>query len=193
MSAQLTIVENSLSADLRDTAARVRDKSAVLMAFAEWWHATILTALARMTYGLLWPNGAWFRPGIWWKAAADLYQRASGERIPPYGGVPRVRPPRGPVKGRKRHSGARVTRYSVMMQDTGNLMQDFLTAPEIGPEKDTITWSVTADYAEEQNALRTFNEFSRPTDDEKLTEFYRQWLEALFTARQQYGDLSRAA
>lgn len=192
MSAHLTIVENTLSDELRETAAMVKDKTAPLVAFAEWWHAQMLTAIARMTYGLLWPNGAWFRPGIWWRAAADLYQRASGERIPPYGGVPRVRPPKGPVKGRKRHSGARVTRASVMMQDKGNMLQDFLTAPEIGPNKDDITWSAVGDYYEEQNALRAVDQFAAG-DDQKLTEIYAQWLDALLQSRRLYGDLSRAA
>lgn len=192
MSAHLTLT-NTLSDELRETAALVRDKTAPLTAFAEWWHAEMLTALAKMTYAILWPNGAWFRPGIWWRAAADLYRRASGERIPPWGGVPRIRKPKGAVKGRKRHSGTRVTRASWMMQDNGTLLQDFLTAPEIGPNKDILTWSVVTDYAEEQNGLRPYNQFSLPTDETKLTEIYRQWLEALFQARQQYGDLSGRA
>lgn len=187
MSADFTITTNTLEPYLRDVAARARNKTDVLVRFAEWWHGTVLADFARMTYKKLWPNGSEFRAGIFWKGPAPLYVRkTTGERLPPWGAVARILKPKGAVKGRKRPSGARVTPGAVMMQDTGNMIQDFLTAPVIGPEHDVITWFTNVPYADEQNALRPFNQFTA-RDQEMLGQIYRDWLVALFKAEQQFG------
>lgn len=233
MSIVLRITEDSLTPELERIAARVKNKMKPLMMFAEWWHARMLEALDRMTYSRLWPNGAEFRAGIFWKSPAPLrIRKRTGEKVPPWGNVQSmVRKAKGSVRkvrsyerivrdqfgrrvdvehitkettttvyaragavlGRKRPSGQRVTPYSRMMQDTGIMMQDFLTAPEItGDENDTITWSVVSDYAEEQNDLRTYNEFAAG-DEEVFTNFYRDWLFALFQAEQTLSEGGQAA
>lgn len=61
-----------------------------------------------------------------WKPFADQYTRKTdGVTVPAWGGVAKIRG-KGTVKGRKRPSGKRITKSSMLLQDTGTGRQSFI-------------------------------------------------------------------
>lgn len=192
MGVVMKVSEETISSELEEIAAAVTNKTDVLVAFAEYFHRVMMQALNMMTYRKLWPNGATFRGNIFWKGPAPKHTRKDGTRVPPWGQIASVVGPKRQLLGRLRPSGARVTPFSRMMQDTGNMIQAFLTAPAIGPTKDYIVFSVENDYAVEQNDMRPFDQFV-PEDQSKLDELYRSWLVALYLAKQRYGTQGQGA
>lgn len=186
MGVVMTVSEETISPELEEIAAAVTNKTDVLVAFAEYFHLVMMQALNLMSYRKLWPSGANFRGAIFWKSPAPKHTRKDGTKVPPWGQIMSIVRPKRSLLGRLRPSGARVTPFSRMMQDTGNMIQAFLTAPTIGPTKDYIVFAVENDYAVEQNGMRPFDQFI-PEDQTKLDDLYRSWLIALYQAKQRYG------
>lgn len=186
MGVVMMVSEETISPELEEIAAAVTNKTDVLVAFAEYFHRVMMQALNLMSYRKLWPSGANFRGDIFWKSPAPKHVRKDGTRVPPWGQIMSIVQPKRPLLGRLRNSGTRVTPFSRMMQDTGNMIQAFLTAPVIGPTKDYIVFSVENDYAVEQNEMRPFDQFITE-DQTKLDDLYRSWLIALYISKQRYG------
>ena len=104
-------------------------------------------------------NTAPFRETVWpW--FAPQYTRKDGTVVPAEGGVAKVRG-EGVIKGRKRHSGTRVTARSMIMSDRGTMRNAVLARYRIGTHYATM--KTPPKYAEFQNNLRRFMFI---TDDE---------------------------
>ena len=106
-------------------------------------------------------RGGTFR-GVRWAWFAPQYVRKDGTVVPAEGGIPKVRG-EGMVKGRKRHSGKRVTKSSSLMRDTGRLYTAALTFQRIRQGR-VLVMDTPVQYARYQNELRPFQFFEDPVD-----------------------------
>ena len=108
--------------------------------------------------------------GEYWPPFARLYiRKTTGQEIPAWGGVPKIRG-EGTVKGRKRPSGTRITPQSLLMRDTGYLASAAASAFRIDRRGTRATIGTPVKYAWKQNEMRRFMKWTR--DDRRL---YRQW------------------
>lgn len=90
---------------------------------------------------------------VLWPWFAVQYIRKDGTVIPAEGGVPKVCG-KGLVKGKKRHSGKRVTARSMMMQDHGLMKSAALSRYRIGTHY--LVMQTPTQYSRYQQAKRPF-------------------------------------
>ncbi len=108
--------------------------------------------------------------GEHWPPFARLYiRKTTGQEIPAWGGVPKIRG-EGTVKGRKRPSGKRISSEDLVMRDTGYLASAAASAFRIDRRGTRATIGTPVKYARRQNELRRFMKWTR--DDRIL---YRRW------------------
>ncbi len=119
-------------------------------------------------------RGGRFR-GVQWRWFAPQYRRADGTVVPAEGGIPRA-VGKGVVKGRKRHSGKRVTRSSSLMRDTGRLYTAALTRQRIVQGRKLIM-DTPVRYAPFQHRLRPFQFFEVPRDVTVLNRMINRWID----------------
>jgi len=97
-------------------------------------------------------NSAPFRETLW-RWFAPQYTRKSGTVVPAEGGIVKVKG-EGVVKGRKRHSGKRVTGQSMILQDRGMLKQSAISRFRI--HRNILVAATPARYAKYQQKMRPF-------------------------------------
>jgi len=106
-------------------------------------------------------KGGDFR-GVHWNWFAPQYTRKDGTVVPAEGGIEKVKG-RGVVKGRKRHSGKRITSSSNLMRDTGRLYTAALNIQRIR-RGTVLIMDTSVQYARAQHQLRPFQFFEDPAD-----------------------------
>ena len=108
--------------------------------------------------------GGMFR-GVFWPPMKPQYTRKDGTVVPPEGGTPRV-DGKGSVKPKRSPSGQPITQTSVLVQDTGNLRNDFLLMPKAKDDKRLLLEPSpgTLKYAEEQHKRRPWAFFISSDD-----------------------------
>jgi len=138
---------------------------------------TMLSRQTGLTFNKLGKGTGTYR-GQTWKPFADQYTRKTdGVTVPAWGGVKRVQKRRGKdgklraggkVKGRKRNSGQRITRQSMLMQDKGKLRTQSTLNRRITRMSLNIT--VAAGYAKDQQKQRAFLFVDHPRETVKMTK-----------------------
>lgn len=161
----------------RKLAREVKDASRPLKAFAVGFEFRKAQAW-KVTFGKAWGGIARFQD-VFWKPPAPLYVRKDGNRIPPWGGVPKKHGS-GKVKGRKRPSGSRVKRSDVLMQDTGHMRSGFLLG-KIAPNRRSVVFDFRERYGKIQNRMRKFAFFTAK-DRSEFRRIMNDWLRALAAA-----------
>jgi hypothetical protein len=156
---------------LRRLADEARSEVAkfILIPWAEqvgtWRHQ----AWEGMTYSRLDGGPASFMgTATWVPSPAQYTRKTDGVRVPAFGGVPRVRRGTnrlgermkrvsGNVSGRRRASGKRVARTSIMMADTGRMRREFTRRYTLANSGLSIALTTNVEYAATQNRMRPFN------------------------------------
>ncbi len=105
---------------------------------------------------------------------------------PAEGGVKKIRG-RGNVKGRKRHSGKRVTKRSNLVRDTGRLAREAGADQRLSGSV-RITMNTLTPYARRQQDLRPFLFYEEPADAEAFLEIAREeYTNAVAKHTRRYG------
>jgi hypothetical protein len=158
---RIKVDDSQVKLTLKDTKGRLRDMRPVFTNFHVYMMRRVQLMFERLKSG-----GTSFR-GVGWMWFARQYTRKDGTIVPAEGGVPKVRG-NGLVKGRKRHSGKRVTRSSNLMRDTGRLSSAALAFMRMSKSK--IEMDTKVNYAGYQHRMRAYQFFEEPKDIDVLRD-----------------------
>jgi len=121
-------------------------------------------------------KGGSFR-GVTWKWFADQYTRKGGTRVPAEGGVAKMRG-EGIVKGRLRGGGKsdvdRVDAGSNLLRHRGILANAALN--RVHKTRQTMVMNTNVDYADRQQAMRPFQFFELPKDEDVAVRMFHKYL-----------------
>lgn len=145
--------------DAQRLLSRIRDRGSDWRPAARLFHREMILRTDSMFERLR--RGGTYRGEYWRYFAIQYIRKTDGMVVPAWGGVPKIRG-KGLVKGRKRHSGARIQEGDAVGQDTGHLRRSALQAVRLWLRQMTMGQNVNYDSA--FSRIREFAFFHLPDD-----------------------------